>query len=85
VAFFDFLNSCIHPFSSPVCLCASPYYKIRGKYYKNVRSEWASLVATPPHALFQDALAFTRSLGDLHLQTYGVSFLPEVGLVVHVV
>lgn len=49
----------------------------RGAYYKNVRCEWATLVATPPHAPFQDALAFTRSLGDLHLQTYGVSHVPE--------
>ena len=31
----------------------------------------ASLVATPNTAQYQDALAFTRSLGDLHLQTYG--------------
>ena len=50
----------------------------RGSYYKNVRCEWATLVATPPHAPFQDALAFTRSLGDFHLQTYGVSHKPEV-------
>ena len=41
----------------------------RGKYYKNVRSEWASLVATPPSARFQDTLAFTRSLGDLRNPT----------------
>ena len=40
-------------------------------YYKNVRKEWASLVSTPPYARFQDALAFTRSIGDLHLHTYG--------------
>jgi hypothetical protein len=40
-------------------------------YYKNVRKEWASLVSTPVTAKFQDALAFTRSLGDLHLHTYG--------------
>jgi serine/threonine protein phosphatase PrpC len=50
----------------------------RGTYYKNVRSEWASLVATPPAAMFQDALAFTRSLGDLHLQAYGVTHVPAV-------
>jgi len=50
----------------------------RGSYYKNVRCEWATLVATPPHAGFQDALAFTRSLGDLHLQSYGVSHVPEI-------
>jgi hypothetical protein len=49
-----------------------------GTYYKNVRNEWATLVSTPPYAMFQDALAFTRSLGDLHLQTYGVSHVPEV-------
>jgi serine/threonine protein phosphatase PrpC len=50
----------------------------RGTYYKNVRNEWATLVATPSYAQFQDALAFTRSLGDLHLQSYGVSHVPEV-------
>lgn len=49
-----------------------------GKYYKNVRKEWASLVSTPTKARFQDALAFTRSLGDLHLSSYGVTHLPEV-------
>ena len=43
-----------------------------------MRHEWASLVTTPTHAAFQDALAFTRSLGDFHLQTYGVSHEPEV-------
>lgn len=48
-----------------------------GTYYKNVRSEWAALVATPPQAGFQDALAFTRSLGDFHLHSYGVSYVPE--------
>lgn len=50
----------------------------RGAYYKNVRNEWATLVAVPPYARYQDALAFTRSLGDFHLQTYGVSHTPEV-------
>jgi serine/threonine protein phosphatase PrpC len=50
----------------------------RGQYYKNVRCEWASLVTTPSHARFQDALAFTRSLGDLHMQVYGVSHVPDV-------
>ncbi len=29
-------------------------------------------MATPSTARYQDALAFTRSLGDLHLQTYGM-------------
>lgn len=43
----------------------------RGRYYKNVRNEWASIVATPITAAYSDALAFTRSLGDFHLQTYG--------------
>ena len=45
-------------------------------YYKNVRKEWASLVSTPTYAKFQDALAFTRSLGDLHLHTYGTNDCP---------
>merc|ERR1712110_1263886 len=49
-----------------------------GFYFKNVRSEWATLVTTPPFAKFQDALAFTRSLGDLHLHVYGVTYEPEV-------
>lgn len=43
-----------------------------------MRKEWASLVSTPVNARFQDALAFTRSLGDLHLHTYGVTHLPEI-------
>jgi len=55
-----------------------PLVTNRGKYYKNVRREWASLVATPTTARFQDALAFTRSMGDLHLHIYGVTHLPEV-------
>ena len=29
---------------------------------------------------FQDALAFTRSIGDLHLQVYGVSHRPDVAV-----
>jgi serine/threonine protein phosphatase PrpC len=56
----------------------APLVTNRGKYYKNVRREWASLVATPTTARFQDALAFTRSMGDLHLHIYGVTHLPEV-------
>ena len=32
---------------------APPAVTNAGKYYKNVRSEWASLVATPPTARFQ--------------------------------
>jgi hypothetical protein len=55
-----------------------PLVTNHGKYYKNVRREWASLVATPTTARFQDALAFTRSMGDLHLHVYGVTHLPEV-------
>eukprot|EP00596_Hydrurales_sp_CCMP1899_P003857 CAMPEP_0119051016 /NCGR_PEP_ID=MMETSP1177-20130426/72770_1 /TAXON_ID=2985 /ORGANISM="Ochromonas sp, Strain CCMP1899" /LENGTH=453 /DNA_ID=CAMNT_0007030069 /DNA_START=94 /DNA_END=1455 /DNA_ORIENTATION=- len=55
-----------------------PIVTNKGSYYKNVRKEWASLVSTPSSARFQDALAFTRSLGDLHLHTYGVTHLPEV-------
>ena len=49
----------------------------RGSYYKNVRNEWATLVCTPAYSPFQDALAFTRSLGDFHLQAYGVSYVRD--------
>lgn len=50
-----------------------------GKYHKNVRREWATRVSTPMTDRFPlDALAFTRSLGDLHLHTYGVSHVPDV-------
>eukprot|EP00968_Pinguiococcus_pyrenoidosus_P019310 scaffold2085_cov263-Pinguiococcus_pyrenoidosus.AAC.6 len=55
-----------------------PIVTSNGRYWKNVRQEWACLVATPSYARFHDALAFTRSLGDLHLQSYGVSHMPEV-------
>ena len=53
----------------------------KGKYVKNVRREWASIVSTPASARFQDGLAFTRSLADFHLQTYGVTYLPEVQVI----
>ena len=56
----------------------NPTVTNNGKYYKNVRREWASLVSTPKTAIYKDALAFTRSLGDLHLSAYGVTHLPEV-------
>lgn len=49
-----------------------------GDYYKNVRDEWATVVATPVSSLFPDALAFTRSLGDLHMHAYGVCCDPTV-------
>ncbi|RLN31962.1 hypothetical protein BBO99_00003979 [Phytophthora kernoviae] len=49
-----------------------------GDYYKNVRDEWATLVSTPFTALFPDALAFTRSLGDFHMHSYGVCCEPTV-------
>ncbi|KAK1934679.1 hypothetical protein P3T76_011288 [Phytophthora citrophthora] len=53
-------------------------YHPRGDYYKNVRDEWATVVATPFDSLFPDALAFTRSLGDFHMHSYGVSCEPTV-------
>jgi len=49
-----------------------------GDYFKNVRDEWATVVATPFTSLFPDALAFTRSLGDFHMHSYGVSCDPTV-------
>lgn len=67
-------SQCAAVFEDTSSLVASQ----RGSYFKNVRKEWASLVSTPSSAAFQDALAFTRSLGDLHLHAYGVTHLPEV-------
>jgi hypothetical protein len=49
-------------------LLAHVFLTIPSPYVQNVRHEWASLVTTPPHAAHSDALAFTRSLGDFHLQ-----------------
>jgi hypothetical protein len=40
---------------------ATPVVTNNGRYYKSVRNEWATLVTTPAHSRFQDALAFTRS------------------------
>jgi serine/threonine protein phosphatase PrpC len=60
---------------------ASPSPSFSGcSYYKNVRKEWASLVAAPSYARFQDALAFTRSIGDFHLHVYGLSSSPPLPL-----
>lgn len=50
----------------------------KGDYLKNVRDEWATLVATPVESLFPDSLAFTRSLGDFHMHAYGVNCEPSV-------
>jgi serine/threonine protein phosphatase PrpC len=36
------------------------------------------MIYTPSGARFQDGLAFTRSIGDLHLHTYGVTHFPEI-------
>jgi len=49
-----------------------------GVYCKNVRGEFASLVNVPASARFPDALAFTRSIGDLHLHVYGITHMPEI-------
>uniref|UniRef100_K3WZS3 PPM-type phosphatase domain-containing protein n=1 Tax=Globisporangium ultimum (strain ATCC 200006 / CBS 805.95 / DAOM BR144) TaxID=431595 RepID=K3WZS3_GLOUD len=52
--------------------------KREGDYLKNVRDEWATVVATPDECVYPDALAFTRSLGDFHMHTFGVSCEPSV-------
>lgn len=49
-----------------------------GDYYKNVRDEWATVVAAPADSRFPDALAFTRSVGDFHMHAYGVCCEPTV-------
>ncbi len=49
-----------------------------GEYHKNVRAEFASLVTTPDTAEHMDGLAFTRSIGDFHLQAYGITWQPDI-------
>lgn len=47
----------------------------KGHYYKNVSKEWASVVSSPSG---DDALAMSRSLGDLSLKRYGVIANPDI-------
>ncbi|ETV96255.1 hypothetical protein H310_10435 [Aphanomyces invadans] len=49
-----------------------------GCYFKNVRQEWASLCCTPSRAKFHESLAFTRSLGDYYIHSYGLTHEPDV-------
>jgi serine/threonine protein phosphatase PrpC len=51
---------------------------VSGEYHKNVRAEFASLVTTPDTAEHMDGLAFTRSIGDFHLQAYGITWQPDI-------
>jgi serine/threonine protein phosphatase PrpC len=46
-----------------------------GIYYKTVSEEWATLVSSPSG---DDALAMSRSLGDLSLKKYGVIANPDI-------
>jgi serine/threonine protein phosphatase PrpC len=46
-----------------------------GIYYKNVSKEWACVVSSPSG---DDALAMSRSLGDLSLKRYGVIGNPDI-------
>ncbi|KAF0683433.1 Aste57867_24558 [Aphanomyces stellatus] len=49
-----------------------------GSYYKNVRQEWASLCCTPARAKYHESLAFTRSLGDFYIHSFGITHEPDV-------
>ncbi|RHY74857.1 hypothetical protein DYB38_013437 [Aphanomyces astaci] len=49
-----------------------------GSYYKNVRQEWASLCCTPAKAKYHESLAFTRSLGDFYIHSFGLTHQPDV-------
>jgi serine/threonine protein phosphatase PrpC len=56
----------------------NPSITNNGTYCKNVRYEFATLLTTPMSARFSESLAFTRSIGDFYLQTYGVTYCPEI-------
>lgn len=47
-------------------------------YRKSVNGTIASVLATPATAAHQEALGMTRSLGDFHMQSYGVTPEPDV-------
>ncbi len=49
----------------------------KGIYYKNVSKEWATIVVNP-NVDENDALAMSRSLGDLSLKRYGVIATPSI-------
>jgi len=49
-----------------------------GQYHKTVRGDFATYVTTPRSSPHEETLSVTRSLGDLQLQTYGISYLPEI-------
>ncbi|CAK4083013.1 unnamed protein product [Aphanomyces euteiches] len=49
-----------------------------GSYYKNVRQEWASLCCTPARAKYHESLAFTRSLGDFYIHSFGITHEPDI-------
>jgi len=49
----------------------------KGIYYKNVNKEWATIVVNP-NVDENDALAMSRSLGDLSLKRYGVIATPSI-------
>ncbi|KAK8805462.1 hypothetical protein WA158_002118 [Blastocystis sp. Blastoise] len=57
------------------------YRTNKGLYQKNIRNEWASFVMCPPTDPYYDALALTRSLGDFHLQTYGITYKPSISCI----
>lgn len=53
-----------------------PVITNRGKYYKNVRSEWASLVATPATARFQvRPLSLVVHTACMHILTFCYLYL----------
>jgi hypothetical protein len=54
------------------------HHATHGSYYKNIRQEWASLCCTPKNAKYHESLAFTRSLGDFYLHTFGLTHEPDV-------
>jgi serine/threonine protein phosphatase PrpC len=49
-----------------------------GKFYKNVRNEWGTLYTQPSTTDSTESLAFTRSVGDFYMNTFGVTHYPEI-------
>ena len=73
-------------FSSLLLKSVDEFYRTnQGLYPKNIRqyssflfffflSEWACFLCSPLSDPYFDSLALTRTLGDFHLQTYGLTY-----------
>ena len=59
--------------------CAAPLCQVHGTPAKNKRGDLPTILITPEERGFDpQSLAMTRSIGDLYMQSFGVTWEPEV-------